>query len=79
MVMSHNVFEPTLGVVGNDAWSTEAYEWEVCCSVPYPTVSTELCVPKHFHLLHCIRLSAKPLSGPDFALPSGTVFDLHTL
>ncbi|GBM69413.1 hypothetical protein AVEN_158719-1 [Araneus ventricosus] len=36
---------PTVGVTDDDAWSTEAYEWDVCCTVPYPTVSAELCVP----------------------------------
>ncbi|GBM69312.1 hypothetical protein AVEN_112654-1 [Araneus ventricosus] len=65
---------PTVGVADDDAWSTEAQEWDVCFTVPYPTLSAELCVPKHLHLdLHCIRLSAEPLSGADFALPSGTV------
>ncbi|GBN97423.1 hypothetical protein AVEN_98116-1, partial [Araneus ventricosus] len=43
----------------------------------YPTVSAELCVPKHLRYdLHCIGLvsmSAEPLSGADFALPSGTI------
>ncbi|GBN58685.1 hypothetical protein AVEN_243464-1 [Araneus ventricosus] len=68
---------PTVGVVDDDAWSTEAYEWDVCCTVPYPTVSAELCVPKHLRLdLHCIGLSAEPLSGTDFALPSGTISDI---
>ncbi|GBM97205.1 hypothetical protein AVEN_121996-1 [Araneus ventricosus] len=61
-------------VVDDDAWSTEAHEGEVCCTVQYPTVSAELCVPKHLRLdLHCIRLSDEPLSGADFALPSETV------
>ncbi|GFV49237.1 hypothetical protein TNCV_237711 [Trichonephila clavipes] len=42
-----NVYEPTQGVVGNDAWSAEAYELEVYCAVQYPTVSSKLCVPTH--------------------------------
>ncbi|GBM28806.1 hypothetical protein AVEN_130513-1 [Araneus ventricosus] len=65
---------PTVGVVDDGAWPIEAHEWDVCCTVPYPTVSAELSVPKHLRLdLHCIGLSAEPLSGADFALPSGTV------
>ncbi|GBN05252.1 hypothetical protein AVEN_116383-1 [Araneus ventricosus] len=68
---------PTVGVVDDDAWSTEAHKWDICCTVPYPTVSTELCVPKHLRLdLHCIGLSAEPLSGANFALPSGTDSDV---
>ncbi|GBN62695.1 hypothetical protein AVEN_179733-1 [Araneus ventricosus] len=68
---------PTVGIVDDDAWSTEAREWEVCCIVSYPTVSSELCAPKHLRLdLHYIGLSAEPLSGADFALPSGTVSDV---
>ncbi|GBO10527.1 hypothetical protein AVEN_220602-1 [Araneus ventricosus] len=70
----------TAGAVDDDAWSTEAHEWVVCCTVPYPTVSAELCVPKHLRLdLHCIGLSAEPLSGADFNLPSGTVSDVPFL
>ncbi|GBO39942.1 hypothetical protein AVEN_220561-1 [Araneus ventricosus] len=57
---------PTVGIY-DDSWSTEAHEWDVCCTVPYPTVSTEMCVPKHLRLdLHCIGQSAEPLSGADF-------------
>ncbi|GBN35168.1 hypothetical protein AVEN_143803-1 [Araneus ventricosus] len=77
---SLDVRGPTVGVVDDDAWSTEAHEWNVCCTVPYPTVSAELCVPKHLSLdLHCIGLSAEPLSGADFALPSRTVSDVPFL
>ncbi|GBM08892.1 hypothetical protein AVEN_57440-1 [Araneus ventricosus] len=68
---------PTLGVVDDDAWSTEAHEWDVCCTASYPTVSAELCASKHLRFdLHCIGLSAEPLSGADFALSSGTVSDV---
>ncbi|GBN22349.1 hypothetical protein AVEN_145727-1 [Araneus ventricosus] len=64
----------TVGVVDDDVWSTDAHKSDVCCTVPYPTVSAELCVPKHLRLdLHCIGLAAEPLSGADFALPSRTV------
>ncbi|GFU80543.1 hypothetical protein TNCV_534171 [Trichonephila clavipes] len=50
---SINVSEPTLGVVGYDAFPTEANEEDVCCAVPYST-STELHVPKHLYLKqHC--------------------------
>ncbi|GBM40178.1 hypothetical protein AVEN_132348-1 [Araneus ventricosus] len=74
---SLDVAGPTVGVVDDDAWSTESHEWDVCCKVPYPTVSAELYVPKHLLLdLHCIGLSAEPLSGANFALPSGTVSDV---
>ncbi|GFU47920.1 uncharacterized protein TNCV_4967261 [Trichonephila clavipes] len=66
-----NVSQSTLGVVGNNSWSTEAHEWDFYCSIPYPTVSSELYVPKHLHIdLHCIRLSAQPLCGADFSLPT---------
>ncbi|GBM49506.1 hypothetical protein AVEN_85956-1 [Araneus ventricosus] len=61
----------------DNAWSTEAHEWDVCCTVPYPTISAEMCVPKRLRLdLHCIGLSDEPLSGADFALPTGTVSDV---
>ncbi|GBM70736.1 hypothetical protein AVEN_17437-1 [Araneus ventricosus] len=71
---------PTEGVVDDDAWSTEEHEWDVCCTVSYPTVSSELCVSKHLSLdLHCIGLSTEPLSGADFTLPSGTVSDAFFL
>ncbi|GBM91948.1 hypothetical protein AVEN_172177-1 [Araneus ventricosus] len=71
---------PTVGVDDDDAWLTEAHEWDICCTVPYPTVSAELCVPKHLLLyLHSIGLSAEPQSGADFALPSGTVSDVRFL
>ncbi|GBN93427.1 hypothetical protein AVEN_126623-1 [Araneus ventricosus] len=67
----------TVGVVDDDTWSIEAHEWDVCCTVAYPTVSDELCAPKHLRLvLHYIGLSAEPLSGADFTLPSGTVSDV---
>lgn len=37
----------------------------------------ELCSPKHFSLdLHCIGLSAEPLSWVDFYSSNGTVFEL---
>ncbi|GBN01555.1 hypothetical protein AVEN_171297-1 [Araneus ventricosus] len=58
-----DVSEPTVCVVDDDAWSTEAHEWDVCCTVPYPTVSAELCVSKHLRwtcivfdcqLSHCL-------------------------
>ncbi|GFX00397.1 cGMP-dependent protein kinase, isozyme 1 [Trichonephila clavipes] len=67
-------------VVGTHAWAIEAHEWDVCCTVPYPTVSAELYVPKHLHLdLHCIGLSAKPMSGTDFASKRGTISDIFCL
>ncbi|GBM46028.1 hypothetical protein AVEN_124903-1 [Araneus ventricosus] len=72
-----SMFSGPLGVVDDDAWSAQAHEWDVYCTVPYPTVSAELCVPKQLRLdLHCIGLSAEPLSGADFALPRGTVSDV---
>lgn len=75
---SHNVHGHGEGVVNNDDWSTEAHEWDVCCGIPYPTVSAELFSSKQFYLnLHYIGLSAEPLSGADFASPSGAVFFLH--
>ncbi|GBO06493.1 hypothetical protein AVEN_211537-1 [Araneus ventricosus] len=68
---------PTVGLIDDDTWSTEAHEWDVCCTVLYPTVSAELCIPKHLRLdLHCIGLSAERLSGANFALPNGTVSDV---
>ncbi|GBM76416.1 hypothetical protein AVEN_244787-1 [Araneus ventricosus] len=74
---SLDVPRPTVGVVDDDSWSTELQEWDVCCTVSYPTVSAELCIPKHLRLdVHCIGLSAEALSGADFAFPSGTVSDV---
>ncbi|GBM99998.1 hypothetical protein AVEN_203358-1 [Araneus ventricosus] len=68
---------PTVGVADDVAWSTKAHEWDVFSTVPYPTVSAELCVPKHLRLdLHCIVLSAEPLSDADFVLSSLTVSDV---
>ncbi|GFX97867.1 uncharacterized protein TNCV_4905181 [Trichonephila clavipes] len=62
--------------VGDDAWSAKTHEWNVCCVVPYPTVSTEQCASILFYLaLHCIALSAEPLSGSCFASPCETVSD----
>ncbi|GFS97853.1 uncharacterized protein TNCV_2018101 [Trichonephila clavipes] len=69
MVKLHIVSESTLGVVGNDAWSTEVHEWDVCCKIPYPTVFAELYVPIH---LHCTGLPAELQSGANFTLPSWT-------
>ncbi|KFM63376.1 Acylamino-acid-releasing enzyme, partial [Stegodyphus mimosarum] len=62
----------TVGVVDNDAWSTEAHKLDICWTVPYLTVSAELCVLKHLHL-DCMGLSAEQLSGVDFAIPNETV------
>ncbi|GBO45523.1 hypothetical protein AVEN_124969-1 [Araneus ventricosus] len=39
MVQSLDVLRPTVGVVDDDAQSIEAQEWNVCCTIPYPTVS----------------------------------------
>ncbi|GFX65142.1 hypothetical protein TNCV_4820331 [Trichonephila clavipes] len=68
------ICEPTLGVVANDAWSTEATR-EKFAVQPH----TEQCplnyVLKHLDLYH-IWLSTDPLSGTNFALRSRTISDV---
>ncbi|GFX58763.1 uncharacterized protein TNCV_804671 [Trichonephila clavipes] len=72
---SRNVPGPSAGAVGDDSWSAKAPEWDVCCVAPYPTVSAEQCAPILFYLtLHCIGLSAEPLSDSGFA-PTTFFFD----
>ncbi|GFW98768.1 hypothetical protein TNCV_2837291 [Trichonephila clavipes] len=67
VLSSFNVFEPTLGVVDNDVWSTEDHDWNVWCSAPYRIVSVKLRVLKDLYMsLHCIGVSAEPLSGAYF-------------
>ncbi|GFS77797.1 hypothetical protein TNCV_553701 [Trichonephila clavipes] len=52
-----NVSEPTLGVVGNGAWATEAREWDLCYASPYSTVPAKMYVSKYLHLdLQCAGL-----------------------
>ncbi|GFT50540.1 uncharacterized protein TNCV_551451 [Trichonephila clavipes] len=71
-----DVLRPNAGLVGDDAWSAKAHEWDVCCVAPYPTVSAEQCAPILFYLvLHCIELSTEPLSGSSFASLCETVSD----
>ncbi|GFW43261.1 hypothetical protein TNCV_1350241 [Trichonephila clavipes] len=71
---SLNVYELTIDVVGNDAWSTKG-EWNVCFTAPYRTMSAELYIPKDFHInLHRNELSTK--SDADFILPSDTISDV---
>ncbi|GFX82153.1 hypothetical protein TNCV_4398121 [Trichonephila clavipes] len=38
------------GAFGDDAWSTEAHDWDVICAAPYLIVSSKLYVLKHLHL-----------------------------
>lgn len=75
--MIYGVLGPSTGIVDDDFLSTEAYEWDICCAVSYPTVSDVLWVPKQFSLdLYCIGLSSEPMSVIDFALPSRNVSDV---
>lgn len=74
---SIDVIGSTIGVFDNEAWSTDSHEWDVCCAVPYRTVSPALRLPKHLHFdLQCIGLSAEQLSEADFAVSRGTVSDI---
>ncbi|GFT55875.1 hypothetical protein TNCV_1053331 [Trichonephila clavipes] len=66
----------TVGVFDDNAWSTEAREWDVCCAAPNPTMSTEMCVAKR---CTWTSIAADPLSGTDFALLSGRVSDVFSL
>ncbi|GBN26624.1 hypothetical protein AVEN_273647-1 [Araneus ventricosus] len=55
---SLDVTGPTVGVVDKDAWSTEAHEWDVCCTVPYPIVSLN-CVLRNTCAWTCIVLGCQ--------------------
>lgn len=60
----------SMRLFGDNAWSTEEYEWDVCFVMSHTIVATELCATKDlFSNVSYIAMSVKPVSVTDFALP----------
>lgn len=70
----------SLGVVGDYAWSIEAHEWNVFCSVSYILLCYLNCAPNQFYYdPYCIQISSDSATGFHFALQTGRVsFSLIT-
>lgn len=74
---SHVVSRRSVGAVSDDAWLAEAHKWDVCCVVPYPTVSAKLFVRKQLCLvMSCIDQTAETLSGTDYDSRSRTATNI---
>lgn len=77
---SHDIPGHSVGKFIDDAWRTEAHDWDVYCVVSYSTVSYELCALNQFYYdLHGIRMSVDSVTGFEFALPREEVSNISFL